>query len=468
MRTTSYFSISVVSLSLLVCAVAGLAMPVTVFAKDTGSAPQNLEQLLQQVKNSGKQDAKKNASRVENFLSQRNHQKALLAKAKKKKTAAEAQSRRLQKKFERNDDQIIKLKKQRGDKEGNLGEMFGVLRQVAGSFAALSRNSMITAQYPDRVAFLDKLAQSKQLPPMSDLRQFWFEMQQQLTAQGNNVRFKATVVAANGDRSQQTVTRVGPFVAIANGKFLTYNTGEASFSTPPKQPSGGQRGIAQSYTHSDSGYHNMVIDPARGVLVTLISQRPTWLDRIQLGGHVGYIIIAIGLIGLLCFIYQFIFLTNSWRRTKLQLDDLEHPRSDNPLGRVFLAFKNDSLPEPEGAEAVELRVSEAVLRELPPIQRIQPFLKLVIAAGPLLGLIGTVIGMIETFQAIVESGSGDPKIMAAGIGHAMIATVLGLSIAIPNLFFNAILASRSKRLTDVLDEQSTGLMAETVEAQQES
>src|SRR5699024_2438688 len=138
----------------------------------------------------------------------------------------------------------------------------------------------------------------------------------------------------------------------------------------------------------NSGYHDMVIDPARGVLITLISQRPSWLERIQLGGHIGYLIIAIGLIGLLCFIYQFIYLTKSWRKTKQQMEDLQHPRFDNPLGRVFLAFKGDGLPGREEAEAVELRVSEAVLRELPPIQRIQPFLKLVIAAGPLLGLIG--------------------------------------------------------------------------------
>jgi biopolymer transport protein ExbB len=142
-------------------------------------------------------------------------------------------------------------------------------------------------------------------------------------------------------------------------------------------------------------------------------------------------------------------------------------RADNPLGRVMLAFKGDgAVSDDEDAEVVELRISEAVLKELPAIQRIQPFLKLVVASGPLLGLVGTVVGMIETFQVITESGSGDPKLMAAGIGRAMIATVLGLSIAIPTLFVNAALASRSKRLVQILNEQSTGLLAETLEARE--
>jgi biopolymer transport protein ExbB len=107
-----------------------------------------------------------------------------------------------------------------------------------------------------------------------------------------------------------------------------------------------------------------------------------------------------------------------------------------------------------------------VLREVPLLERFQPFLRLAVAAGPLLGLIGTVVGMIITFQSITESGQSDPRLMAHGIGTAMIATVLGLGIAIPLLFANAGLASMSKGLVQVLDEQSTGLLAEMIERAQ--
>ena len=117
----------------------------------------------------------------------------------------------------------------------------------------------------------------------------------------------------------------------------------------------------------------------------------------------------------------------------------------------------------ENAEVIELRISEAVLREVPKLERYQSFLSLAVAAGPLLGLVGTVIGMIITFQAITESGSGDPKLMAAGISQAMIATVLGLGIAVPLLFVNAALKARSRAIVQILDEQSTGLLAERLE-----
>src|SRR5690606_23342656 len=78
----------------------------------------------------------------------------------------------------------------------------------------------------------------------------------------------------------------------------------------------------------------------------------------------------------------------------------------------------------------------------------------------LLGLIGTVIGMIITFKAITASGSSDPKLMAQGIGQAMIATVLGLGIAIPLLFINSGLAAMSRSITQILDEQSPSLLAD--------
>jgi biopolymer transport protein ExbB len=129
---------------------------------------------------------------------------------------------------------------------------------------------------------------------------------------------------------------------------------------------------------------------------------------------------------------------------------------------VLLAFRGDG-KRIQSAELAELRVSEAVLREVPRLERFQGFLRLAVAAGPLLGLIGTVIGMIITFKAIVASGTSDPKLMARGIGQAMIATVLGLGIAIPLLFINAALAAMSRSVTQILDEQSQSLLASNVQ-----
>jgi biopolymer transport protein ExbB len=426
----------------------------------------SLDELLQQVQNADQRDAALNQQREAQFGQARDQQASLLAQAKKDKDTLDAQSAALQKQFEDNDKQIVQLSQSRDAAAGNLGELFGVMRQSAGDAASAARNSMLSVQFPDRIAQLDRLAQTKTMPPMEDLHRFWFEMQREMTEGGKVTRFQADVTAPDGSRTKQQVLRVGPFVAIADGKFLAYDTGADSFSIPPKQPPHGFRSVASSFEDQTSGYHKMVVDPTRGVLIGLFSQRPEVIDRIRLGGWIAYVIIAVGVIGFILAAYQFGFLTLTSLKVDRQLQNLDQLQNDNPVGRVLLSFKGGDVPKDEDAEVVELRISEAVLKELPPIQRIQPFLKLVVAAGPLLGLVGTVIGMIETFQSITESGSGDPKLMAAGIGRAMIATVLGLGVAIPTLFVNSALASRSKRLVQILDQQSTGLLAETLEARQ--
>jgi biopolymer transport protein ExbB len=426
----------------------------------------SLDDLLKQVQNADQRDAQANQQREAQFAAARDQQAQLLAQAKKDKDALDAQSAALQKQFEDNDKQIAELSQSRDAAAGNLGELFGVMRQSAGDAASAARNSMLSVQFPDRIAQLDRLAQTKTMPPMQDLHRFWFEMQREMTEGGKVSRFNADVTAPDGSRAKKSVLRVGPFVAIADGQFLAYDTGADSFSVPPKQPPHSFHSVAASFEDETSGYHKMVVDPTRGVLIGLFSQRPEVIDRIRLGGWIAYVIIAVGVIGFLLAAYQFVFLTLTSAKVNQQLGRLDHLTPDNPVGRVLLSFKGAGVPRDEDAEVVELRISEAVLKELPPIQRIQPFLKLVVAAGPLLGLVGTVIGMIETFQSITESGSGDPKLMAAGIGRAMIATVLGLGVAIPTLFVNSALASRSKRLVQILDQQSTGLLAETLEARQ--
>ncbi|AXQ28489.1 MotA/TolQ/ExbB proton channel family protein [Solimonas sp. K1W22B-7] len=430
----------------------------------TPATAKTLDELLEQVRTADARDAKANADREARFAAARDQQGKLLADANAEKTALENQAAALAKQFENNDSQIGELTKARDIKAGNLGELFGVMRQTAGDFATVARNSMLTAQFPDRVSQIDRLAQTKTMPPMEDLNRFWFEMQREMTEGGKISRIQAKVTAPDGSQADKTVLRVGPFVAVSEGQFLEYTSGAGAFSTPPKQPPGKFGDVAEDFEKEGSGYHAMIVDPTRGVLLSLFSQRPSLVDRVVEGEAVGYIIIGLGLIGSLIAIFQFGYLTATNAKVNRQLGNLNNLSADNPLGRVLMAFRGKNAPSTgEEAEVVELRISEAVLKELPPLERGQSFLKLAVAAGPLLGLVGTVVGMIHTFQVITESGSGDPKLMAAGISMAMIATLLGLGIAIPLLFANSALQSRSKRITQILDEQSTGLLAELIE-----
>lgn len=371
--------------------------------------------------------------------------------------------------YSENDLQIQQMNAELRDKANGLGlgELFGFARQIAADTVTDFAQSLISAEFAggdsDRAAFLRELAASTAMPGIVELERLWFELQREMTASGQVARFSTRVVQPDGDLIDTQVVRVGPFTAIAEGQYLSYLPTLSRLSIMPRQLPAELMAPAAALQTATSGYHEAVVDPTRGVLLGLYVERPSWEERIEQGELVGLIIIVVGLLGALAFVFQLASLVMVRLGVSRQLRDLEHPRRDNPLGRVLLAFKGDASRIEEDAEVAELRISEAVLREIPALERFQAFLRLAVAAGPLLGLVGTVVGMIVTFQSITESGSSDPKLMAAGIGQAMIATVLGLGIAVPLLFGNALLNSLSRSVVQVLDEQSAGLLAAQLE-----
>jgi biopolymer transport protein ExbB len=451
-------SISRTAASLLL--IAGAAV-----ASQASAAPAaSLDQLLEQTRNARAAEAKENQARIAEFQRERDQQARMLAEANAVLAQQQARSNQLSAAFDANEKKLTELQAALDLKVGNLGEMFGVVRQVAGDFASVAVGSMISERYPDRVDFAQKLAQTKSLASIADLETFWYEMQREMTETGQTVKYTTKVVSPDGQPSEQEVVRVGSFTAISDGEFLNYLPSIKSFTVFTRQPDGKFTSIAADFEDETEGYNEMVIDPTRGVLLGLFVQRPTWVERISHGEAVGYVIILVGVIGAILAIWQFLYLLKVGAAVRRQLKDTSRPVTDNPLGRVLATFKGDGSRIEEDAEIVELRISEAVLREVPILERFQSFLRLAVAAGPLLGLVGTVIGMIITFQAITESGSGDPKLMAAGISAAMIATVLGLGIAVPLLFMNAALTARSRAIIQILDEQSAGMLAESLEA----
>ncbi len=425
-------------------------------------AADNLEDLLAQTRNARAAQEKINEVREKEFLANRDRQAQLLAAAVRSRDAAEARSKELSATFDANEVRLAEQEELMTQRLGSLGELFGVVRQVAGDTSSVLYSSLISAQYPKRDEFLASLGKAKSLPSIEELERLWYELQREMTESGRVVRFRSTVVEASGTASQDDVVRIGSFVAMAGGRYLNYLPALGSLAVLARQPSD-LINAAEKLQNIRSGYTQAAVDPSRGVLLSMIVQRPDLLERIQKGQEVGYLIIAVGAIGVLLALYQAVFLLRIRLVVKRQLADLDRPVTDNPLGRVLSSIKTSPESIEEDAEVVELRISEAVLREVPRLERFQAFLRLAVAAGPLLGLIGTVMGMIITFQSITESGSSDPRLMANGIGQAMIATVLGLGIAIPLLFMNAGLASMSRQVVQVLDEQSTGLLAERLE-----
>lgn len=447
--------------SFLVALTAAAVVSASAFAADAPAV--SLDDLLKRVQGVRQTESQENAKRLEEFKADRARQAQLLEGARRDLGNAEAESKRLSGLMDTNEVEINNLKELLRQRQGSLGELFGVTRQVAADAANTLEQSLLSARYPDRVEFLRTMSTAKELPTIVELERLWFEIQREMTETGKVVKYEGDVVLSDGTTVKKPVTRVGPFTASTDGEYLAWLPAAARLQVLPRQPAGDWRGLAADFEGASAGYANAIVDPGRGVMVQLYGERPDIMERIHQGEFVGYVIIVVGILGLLVWMYQVVWLVGQRMKVSKQLADLDKPTNDNALGRVLLAFKGDGKRIDEQADVAELRISEAVLREVPKLERFQAFLRLAVAAGPLLGLVGTVVGMIVTFQSITESGSSDPKLMAHGISQAMIATVLGLGIAIPLLFGNAVLASLSRQVVQLLDEQSAGLLAESIE-----
>jgi biopolymer transport protein ExbB len=455
----------------LIFGAALLALPVAAPAVFAAASLDDLLESVRTVRAHEEQSAKERAATFN--AAPAAEQEKLLQQALAQRQALATTSDTLSAEFSANELKISELKKALRDKATALGltEIFGLSKQVAGDASTVLRQSLISTQFPakpgeqGRDEFLRAYSESQDTPTAADLERVWFEIQREMTASGKVAKYATTVVQPGGEAIEAPVIRIGPFTATSDGKFLSYLPSLKSLSVYPRQPPEEYLAAVDRLESTTSGYVGAVVDSARGVLLSLHVDRPTWGQRLHHGEAVGYIILIVGGLGVLAFIFQLGYLLIVRSGVSRQLKRLETPTADNALGRVLLAFKGDAKNIEQDADVAELRISEAVLREVPKLERFQSFLRLAVAAGPLLGLIGTVLGMIITFQSITESGSSDPKLMADGIGQAMIATVLGLGIAIPLLFANAVLNSLSKGISQVLDEQAVGMLAESIEKQ---
>ncbi|MCC6708915.1 MAG: MotA/TolQ/ExbB proton channel family protein [Gammaproteobacteria bacterium] len=448
-----------------------LALLAALGAAQASFAAADLSELLKQTENNSAANAAQATERAAKYKAAGGaQQEQMLKEALAARASAEAASRAALEKYNANELKLAELNKRMKDNLANLGlaEVFGLARQVAGDSATLMQQSMTTAQLAadgknDRVTALRSLAEADTAPGAADLKRLWTELLREMTLAGQVARFKAKVGQPNGGQTEQDVVRIGAFTATSGADYLSFIPELKTFVRLSRQPPAELRDMAANLAKADTGVVKAAVDPARGALLALYVERPNWLERVHRGGEVTYVILAVGALGIALWAVQFLYLVVVRIGVWSQLRDLTKLSKMNPLGRVLLAFKGDAERIEQEADIAELRISEAVLREVPKLERFQAFLRLAVAAGPLLGLIGTVIGMIVTFQAITESGSSDPKLMANGIGQAMIATVAGLGIAIPLLFGNSILATLSRGVVQILDEQSTGLLAATLE-----
>jgi len=427
-----------------------------------------VEALLQLVKEGKTKEQSANADREAKFMANKNEQAAILAAEKRELARQERIADQLEAEYKKNEE-ILRVKEEAYQKElGSLVELFGHLQSSAGEAAVQFSGSLTSPQYGlERVDFLNdltsKMSETTELPTIREIEGLWYELQREMVASGQVVSFDTTVIDVDGESSTCNVTRVGLFNAVCDGKYLEYVAATGQYAFLPRQPAGRFTKTAKSVGNADAGEQvRFGIDPTGptgGSLLANLIQTPSLAERAAQGREVGYAIIFVGLIGIGLAFWKLwsLYVLGKAVRAQAGSKTLD---VRNPLGRVLKVgeenFKKD-------IDTLELKLAEAIMAERPSIERGIGAVRIISVVAPLAGLLGTVTGMIVTFQMITLYGTGDPKLMAGGISQALVTTVLGLLVAIPTTLLHSFTASSAKGIISVLEEQSTGILAERAE-----
>ena len=425
----------------------------------------SMDDLLQQIERGQARDSQEAREREARFAQARNEQQNLLNQARAERTRQENTSARLEQLFNDNQEQIVLARTELDERLGALKELFGVLQTVSGDAQGRFSSSLTNIQYPDREAFLvalgSKMAGASSLASIEEIEQLWFELQREVSESGKIVKFPLSITRADGEVVTTDVVRVGTFNIVFEDGYLQY-TGTGAVSELQRQPEQGR------YTNSTADMINATagpvtfgLDGTRGGILALLVESPTIQDRINQGGIVGYCIIGLGIFGLLIALVRWVGLSSASRKVNAQLKS-DTASTDNPLGRVLAAYEANQNAD---TETIELKLSEAALKEMPDLTKGLLFIKVISVVAPLMGLLGTVTGMIKTFQVITLYGAGDPKMMAGGISQALMTTVLGLVVAIPMVLLHTVVSGQSRKVINILQSQSAGLVAQHSESQ---
>ena len=420
----------------------------------------SLDELLDMVKTGFRLEREATQKRETIFVQAKDLQEELLREIEGRVATEEARAERLETTFGINEENLAKLEDNLEQRLGTMGELFGVVRQVAGDMQAHVWESVTSSQLPDREKLLERLGRGKELPKTDDLEKLWFELQREMTEQGKIVSYTTNVLTMDGDEHPREVVRAGVFSVISDDKYLVWDPDIQKVRELSRQPPTRYLQTVGPYQdNTGEGFTLLAVDPSRGSLLNALLDSPSPTERVQQGGYVGYAIIVIGIFAGVVGISKLVTLSQTNRKVKAQrLRNDANP--DNPLGRVLQVYEQNPTLDPE---ALELRLDQQVIEEADQLDHNMWIVRVVSVVAPLMGLLGTVTGMIKTFQAITMFGAGDPKMMAGGISEALVTTMLGLITAAPLVLLYAFISTSRKRILAVLMGQSAGLVAMRIE-----
>lgn len=467
-----------------------IALSAVIFTATVSAQALNIDEVLRAAQNGATQDRNAERARENRFRAELNKEQGRLRSMTNERVRQERISRELEAAFDVNTVEIKKLQEELARELGDLKQLFGVIQLSASEAQEDYKTSIISAQYPERAENLrqmvEKMASLTELVSIDEIEDLWVQLQTEMTQQGKVVTYDAAVNYVTGyeplldeegnpvtdekgkptgeqkaiyEVRQMPVTRVGVFNAVTGNDILTYKDGKGLIALE-RQMGGDFSQASNNLQNLSSGATSFMIDPARGGLLQALVLKPSIDEKAEEGGIVGYVIMALGVVALLIALMRYLVLIGVESSVKKQARDMKRPSLKNPLGRVLKVYQDNPQSDPE---SLELKLGEAMLKESPKINRWIMVIKIIAVVAPLLGLLGTVTGMIQTFQAITLYGAGDPQTMAGGISQALVTTVLGLVVAIPSVFAHWLVSNKARNIEGVLEEQAAGLIAQKYE-----
>jgi biopolymer transport protein ExbB len=452
---------------------AGISMTGLVLAISSQSYAQQpastLAELLDNVEQDRVAQSAEHREREQRFQQQANQQQQILDETKARIEQENATNAELTTQFDANQLVIAERREALRTARADLNELLGTIQGVAGDFRSILENSLVSAQYDGREEFLDdfisRVASDTEQVRIDEIERFWFFMQQELVESGKVVKYDAMVSLPSGEQSTRTVTRIGAFNAVADGEYLSYSGAIGHLQVLPRQPAPDVVSRASALESATSGMHRVGIDPTGalgGSMMANLINFPTAAEQVRdNSGVIGFAIIGVGAIAVFIALIRSFILTIVAARVNAQIKNADKPSKNNPLGRVLLVAEANPNVD---TETLELKLGEAILQETPALERFLTLIKICSTIAPLMGLLGTVTGMIQVFQQITVYGAGDPTIMAGGISMALMTTVEGIVAAIPAILMHAWVKGKADNIIHIMEEQATGIIARKAEA----
>lgn len=390
-----------------------------------------------------------------------------LANRQLKKTVAEINQQRQQL-----DEQEGQLTRELTSTDSMINELVGVIRVNAKDIDELVAQNLQSGLDENHTRFLEAVARESSFPGMQDVRAMARGLQDQIDAAGEVVYRKGTIIDRAGREVEADMLLLGPFTAAYRiGEevgFCNYSSAGRKLYALSRLPSGRMQKHLTRYMEGHSDVVPMDISRG-GALRQLTHELKLW-EQVPKGGPIVWPILMIMLVGTLIVIERVIFLA----RKHLDADSLIRTIESLSVEHNWQACENaceQYIKVPVARvvnagiqcchmqrEEMENALQEAILKEIPPMERFLSTLGMLAAIAPLLGLLGTVTGMIDTFHVITLHGSGDPRLMSGGISEALVTTMLGLSVAIPLMLSQTLLNRAVDKKIGEMEEKAVALV----------